>query len=265
MKAVTALVFVVAALLAVLGVFWLMQNRMLYFPAPATVAELAREPLRAWPSEADFRGLVAAPAGDPIATAIVFHGNAGHAGHRDYYLQALAPLGLRVVLAEYPGYGPRPGKPGEEALVSDAVQTIERARHEFGPPLLLVGESLGAAVAGAAGARRPDLVAGLLLITPWDRLASVGAHHYPWLPVAWLLRDRYDTVQRLAAFDRPVVVVIAANDSIVPARFGRALYAGIGGPKTLRIIEGADHNDWPARVDERWWRDTVNAALLQPR
>jgi pimeloyl-ACP methyl ester carboxylesterase len=264
-KVLTALGFALAALLAVPALLWLLQDRMLYFPAPATVAELARGPLHPWPSEADFRGLVAAPAGAATATAIVFHGNAGHAGHRDYYARALAPLGLRVILAEYPGYGPRSGKPGEDALVSDAVETIERARREFGPPLLLVGESLGAAVAGAAGARRPDLVAGLLLITPWDSLARVGAHHYPWLPVAWLLRDRYDTVQRLAGFDRPVVVAIAAQDSIVPARFGRALYTGIGGPKTLRVIEGADHNDWPDRVDQRWWHDAVDAALGRSR
>ena len=49
-------------------------------------------------------------------TAIVFHGNAGHAGHRAYYARALTPLGLRVILAEYPGYGPRAGQPGEQAL-----------------------------------------------------------------------------------------------------------------------------------------------------
>lgn len=265
MKPVTALVFVVAAAAAVLAAFWLMQGRLLYFPEPGTVAELARGPLRAWPSQADFRGLVAAPAGGASATAIVFHGNAGHAGHRDYYVRALAPLGLRVILAEYPGYGPRPGRPDEAILVADAVQTIERAQREFGPPLLLVGESLGAAVAAAAGARRPDLAAGLLLITPWDSLARVGAHHYPWLPVRWLLRDRYDTLDRLASFDRPVVVAVAAQDAIVPARFGRALHAGIAGPKTLLVIEGAEHNDWPDRVDGRWWRRAVGFALPAPR
>jgi fermentation-respiration switch protein FrsA (DUF1100 family) len=58
-----------------------------------------------------------------------------------------------------------------------------------------------------------------------------------------------------------VLVVVAAEDSIVPARFGRALYAGLAGPKRLVVIEAADHNDWPARVDAGWWRAAVAFAL----
>src|SRR5690606_25130066 len=118
----------------------------------------------------------------------------------------LVPLGVRVVLAEYPGYGPRTGKPGEAAFVADAVETVERVHREYGGDLLLVGESLGAAIAAAAGAHHRARVAGLILVTPWNRLADVGAHHYRWLPVRWMLRDRYDVVQSLATFDRPVVV-----------------------------------------------------------
>ncbi len=62
-----------------------------------------------------------------------------------------------------------------------------------------------------------------------------------------------------------MVVALAADDSIVPARFARALYAGINGPKKLLVIEGAGHDDWPARVDERWWRDAVGFALARSR
>jgi len=129
--------------------------------------------------------------------------------------------------------------------------------------MLLLGESLGAAVAAAAGARHRDLTAGLLLITPWDRLAHVGSHHYPWLPVKWMLRDDYDTLANLAAFDRPVVVAVAERDSIVPAHFGTALHAALGGPKLLVVIKASDHNDWPDRVDASWWRAAIAFALGQ--
>jgi pimeloyl-ACP methyl ester carboxylesterase len=95
------------------------------------------------------------------------------------------------------------------------------------------------------------------LITPWERLAQVGAHHYPWLPVRWMLRDEYDSVARLARFDRPVLVAVAERDRIVPARFGTALHAGLGGPKRLVVIEGSDHNDWPERVDAVWWGEAM--------
>jgi hypothetical protein len=250
----------VACLLVVAAIFW-SQDRLLYFPMAAPVEQLAGGDLQAWPSAQDFRGLVAAPTGPVRGTAIVFHGNAGHAGHRAYYAQSLRLLGWRVILAEYPGYGPRAGKPGEASLVADAEETVARAQRQYGGPLLLIGESLGAAVAAAAGAGRRELVAGLILITPWDRLAHVGSFHYPWLPVRWMLRDGYDTVRRLAGFDRPVVVAVAEHDRIVPARFGTALHAALGGPKHLVVIAASDHNDWPDHVDAAWWRRAVALAL----
>lgn len=246
--------------MAVAALAWL-QNHLLYFPSRATVAQLERSGLRAWPSAAEFRGLVAEPAGAARATAIVFHGNAGHAGHRGFYAAALLPQGLRVILAEYPGYGPRGGELGEASFVADAQQSIALAQRLYGAPLIVIGESLGAAVAAAAAPRQADSVAALLLITPWDRLEEVAAHHYPWLPVRSLLGDRYDSAAHLAAFGKPVAVVVAEHDHIVPARFGAALHAALPGPKRLVTVPGAGHNDWPDRVDAAWWRDALAFVL----
>jgi pimeloyl-ACP methyl ester carboxylesterase len=251
--------------LVALGGPALMQDRLLYFPARASVAAMQTANLRAWPAADEFRGLVAAARGEVRATAIVFHGNAGHAGHRDYYAAALTPLGLRVILAEYPGYGPRDGAPGEASLVADAAASIALAHRQFGAPLLVVGESLGAGVAAAAAARQRDQVAGLMLITPWDRLQHVASHHYPWLPVKWLLRDPYDSAAHLAGFGRPVLVVVAERDDIVPARFGEALFRGLDEPKQWRVVAQAGHNDWPARVDAGWWRQALDFLLGAPR
>lgn len=255
-----ALLWIVGLGLGLLALIYVWQDRLLYFPARATVEQLAGLGLRPWPSAQGFRGLVAEPQGIARGTVIVFHGNAGHAGHRAFYAQALAPLGFRVILAEYPGYGPRSGKPVEASLVADAGETVALAHGQYGGPLLLMGESLGAAVAAAAGVHHRERLAGLVLITPWDRLANVASHHYPWLPVRWLLRDRYDTAARLAHFDRPVMVIVAEQDSIVPARMGKALHATLGGPKRLMTIDGAGHNDWLDRVDATWWRKATDLA-----
>ena len=97
------------AALALLAAFVVWQHRLIYFPQRAPPAEWAPPGLAPWPSAQEPRGLAAAPHGTPRATAVVFHGNAGHAGHRAVYAQRLAQLGLRVILAEYPGYGPRDG------------------------------------------------------------------------------------------------------------------------------------------------------------
>jgi uncharacterized protein len=261
MRLMGAVFWVAIVSVLFLAIIFLWQDRLLYFPTQTTVERVAIAGLRAWPSSQDFRGLVAEPTGVVRGTAIVFHGNAGHAGDRAFYAHALTPLGLRVILAEYPGFGPRAGRLGETSLVADASETVALAHRQYGGPLLLIGESLGAAVAAAAAARQRDLTTGLLLITPWDRLAHVGSHHYPWLPVKWLLRDDYDTQARLVKFDRPVVVVVAEHDSIVPPHFGAALHAALAGPKQLVMIKGVDHNDWPDRVDAAWWRTAITLTL----
>ncbi len=257
MKLTGFMLWLALACLIVLAGIAIFQERLLYFPDKAAVADMVSGQLRAWPAEQDFRGLVAEPVGAVRATAIVFHGNAGHARHREFYAAALTRLGLRVILAEYPGYGPRGGALGERSLVDDAEQTIALAHRLHGPPLLVIGESLGAGVAAAAGARQRDKTAGFLLITPWDRLDHVAAYHYPWLPVHWLLRDRYDSVTHLASLGRPVLVAVAARDNIVPARFGAALYEALPDPKRLAVVEAAEHNDWVEHVDEAWWRKAM--------
>jgi pimeloyl-ACP methyl ester carboxylesterase len=260
--AAAALGLVLASAL-LLGGPALMQERLLYFPAKVSVAQASAGGLQPWPGAQDFRGLLVPAAGTARGTAIVFHGNAGHAGQRGHLAAALAGTGLRVILAEYPGYGPRDGALGEASLVADAIETIALAQRQFGP-LLVVGESLGAGVAAAAAARQREAVAGLMLITPWDRLEHVASFHYPWLPVRWLLRDQYDSAAKLAGFDRPVLVVVAQHDDIVPARLGEALFEGLAGPKQLRVLPFAGHNDWPARVDADWWQQSIEFLLGAP-
>ncbi|MBP8786365.1 MAG: alpha/beta fold hydrolase [Azonexus sp.] len=241
------------------------QDHLLYFPTSAPLAEVVAEARRGglepWPDANDFRGLLRKPRAEARGTLVFFHGNAGHAGHRGWVAEALANAGLRVILAEYPGYGPRPGQPGEAALVRDAAETLARVREQFPGPLLVAGESLGAGVAAAVAKNSPDDLSGLLLITPWDSLKQVAHHHYPWAPVDLLLHDRYDNIANLAGFRGPVAVVIAAQDSIVPAPFGEALFASLPGPKRLWAIPASDHNDWMMQVDGKWWA-AVTSFLL---
>ncbi|MFX1764874.1 alpha/beta hydrolase [Paraburkholderia sp. A1RI-2L] len=239
----------------------MLQERFIYFPERAAIEDVASDRLVAWPTMEAFRGLVAEPPGTVRGTAIVFHGNAGHVGHRSVYAAVLNRLGLRVILAEYPGYGPRGGSRDEERLVADAQETIELAHRLYGAPVLLIGESLGAGVVAAAGSHERDRIAGLMLITPWDRLEHVAAFHYPWVPFKWLVHDRYDSATHLAAFGRPVFVVVAERDSIVPARFGEALHDALCCPKQLKIVEAAEHNDWIGHVDDSWWREAIGFLL----
>jgi len=105
------------------------QYKLLYFPgSPAPSADVLRAGgLKAWPSESDCRGYVGVDEVKPAkGTIIVFHGNAGTAADRVYYVKVLSSLDYRVLLAEYPLYGGRAGAVGEKAFVKDGCETVRR-------------------------------------------------------------------------------------------------------------------------------------------
>ena len=238
-----------------------LQDSMLYYPSfhRPSPEFLAARHLRFWPADdTDYRGFISTiPKDRAKGTIIVFHGNAGTAADRDYYVQALAPLGYRVILAEYPGYGARTGKPGEATFVNDARSVLRLAFERSEKPVFLLGESLGCGVAAAVVKDTTVPIGGIILITPWDTLLSVAKGKFPWLPVRLFLRDTYDTAGNLRSFQGPIAVIGAGHDEVIPVRHAQDLYRSLSGTKKMWMITGAGHNDWPDRMDPSWWREIM--------
>jgi uncharacterized protein len=259
----SALLILAAIYGGLTGLASLFQDHLISLPqtlsADAVESRAAALGLVPWPAgQADVRGFLAdAPATGTKGTVIVFHGNAGTALGRAYYVDSLTRLGYRVILAEYPGYGVRPGKPSEQAIVSDAAHTVRIASRTYGPPLFLVGESLGAGVVAAAAAQNDLDIQGLVLITPWDTLPNMAQSAYWFLPARWLIRDRYDSLQNLKLYRGRTAVVLAAEDEIVPTRLTQNLYQSLTQEKRLWTLPGAGHNDWPALVANDFWTQVM--------
>jgi pimeloyl-ACP methyl ester carboxylesterase len=252
---------------ALLLAAYLWQRRMIYFPDTARPSEghCRALGLRFWPDPGDgYRGFIglAAPAGKK-GLVVVFHGNAGGAADRAYYVHALAPLGYRVVLAEYPGYGGRRGGLGERPFVADAKETVRRASEAFGGPLFLVGESLGCGVVAAVAADPAIPVEGVVMITPWDSLPAVAQALYGNLPLQRLVRDKYDNVRNLQAYKKPIAVAVAEQDEIIPHANSLRLYESLAAPKRLWVFKGAGHNSWPVGPSEAWWREVMDFVSAQ--
>ena len=254
-------------LIIVCGMYFL-QDFFIYHPNrsnPETIAQLAQNKnLRIWPDTIDtYRGFLSeSKSNQSRGTMIVFHGNAGMALDRLYFTTALSRLHYRVLLAEYPGYGARSGKTGERQLTADAVETIRLALTEWGPPIFLLGESLGCGVVCTAVAKTNAPIDGVALITPWDTLPNLAQHQYWFLPARWIVRDRYDNVANLANYQGPVAIIMAGQDEIIPNRLTRRLYGALSGPKRLWTFARAGHNSWPAGAQESWWGEMMS--FLQP-
>ncbi len=239
-----------------------MQNKFLYFPNDEwpSQAMLSAENLALWQSgKADYRGLVAAqdaPASG--GTLVLFHGNGGTAFDRNFYREPFTDLGFRVLLAEYPKYGGRPGKVGEKPFVSDALETVRLAHAEFGDPLYLVGESLGCGVAAAVAGQTDVPIAGIILITPWDTLAAVAKSLFPFLPVSLVLTDKYDSINNLKDFPRRIAVVAAEQDEILPVKHAYNLFDHLPeSRKKMWVIPNAGHNDWPFYTDASLFQEVT--------
>ncbi len=244
------------------GGTYAMQERMIYYPekTPPKEEMCAAMGLRFWPGQgrADYRGFVSPAASlESKGTIVVFHGNAGSALDRGYYVAALEPRGYRVLLAEYPGFSGRPGKLGEGPIVKDGQATVKLAYEQYGGPLYLWGESLGAGVAAAIVADVAVPVLGVVMLTPWDTLPNLAQAIFWFLPVRWLIRDQYDSMKNLANYRGRVALLVAENDEVIPKRHGIRLYESIKGSKKLWEFRRAHHNTWPAGSREAWWDEVL--------
>ena len=85
----------------------------------------------------------------------------------------------------------------------------------------------------------------------------MGRIHFPLLPVTWLLRDRFSSIDRISKVRSPVLVIAGTRDGIVPIEQSRRLYDAAPSTKELVIIEGADHNDAELVAGEQVIRATV--------
>ena len=239
-----------------------MQYNMLYYPDSRmpSESELTAKGLQFWPTgPTGYRGYISTGGIKNVkGTIVVFHGNAGTAVDRDYYLPPLGPMGYQVILAEYPGYGRRKGKLGEQSFVNDAKGTLQIVTEKYKGPIFLLGESLGCGVVAEVAKDTPLSIAGVILITPWKTLLAVAEDYYPYLPVGWFMKDRYDNVENLKSFQGKIAVVGAEQDEVVPVRHAKELFTLLPKDKRMWIIKGAGHNDWSMLIDMSKWREIMD-------
>jgi len=170
-------------------------------------------------------------------------GNGGNRAGRVDLARRLGDRGLSMLLVDYRGYGGNPGSPSEDGLAADADAAV-RALIELGHPLdrtIFFGESLGTGV--VAGLQQRHRPAGIVLRSPFTDLADVGRHHYPWLPVRALLRDRFPVLDPIATSDVPVTVIYGDRDGVVPTELSVRVANSAPSLVERVVLEGADHND----------------------
>jgi pimeloyl-ACP methyl ester carboxylesterase len=185
----------------------------------------------------------------PGAPLVLYFG--GNAEEVSWLLDELPrrDTGAAWLLIDYRGYGSSEGQPSEQALAADALVWYDHFAASS-PRIVAFGRSLGSGVAVRLAAERP--LAGLVLVAPFDSMVEVGKRHYPFLPVSWLLKHRFDSLGLAPKITTPLLCIVATHDEVIPAEHAKRLYDAWGGAKqwvelaaTHNTIDG--HPDyWPA-------------------
>jgi hypothetical protein len=234
---------------AIAVVVFLVQDRLLFYPQP--LLGKATAPPR-WSLEAvrlqardgtPLAGVLVKPPVERAPLVIYYGGNAEEV--TAYAGLAAETYGDRaVLLLNFRGYGESGGKPGERALVADALEAFDWAsqRADVDPGrIALHGRSLGTGVAVQVAAARPARC--VVLTSPFDSARDIAKGIYPWLPVGLLLRHPFDSAALAPSIRQPALFLMGEADDIIPMSHSEKLAATWGGQADRVVLRGFGHND----------------------
>jgi len=183
------------------------------------------------------------PAAAGRQTILYLHGNGGHIGHRGGKVRAYLDAGYGLLLLSYRGYAGNPGKPTEEGLYADgdAAMAFLAGTGVQSSRVVLYGESLGTGIAIELAIKYD--VNAAVLEAPYSSIPDVAQHHYFYMPVRYLVRDRFDSTEKIARVEEPILVVHGGKDRVVPMKFGKKLFDTAREPKSFLQLATAGHND----------------------
>jgi fermentation-respiration switch protein FrsA (DUF1100 family) len=249
-----AILLVVIAYLGLLLLLRLNESRLIYFPGSVRRLTDAPAELQLPVRRAAIRtedgltlGSWVIPAG-PDSTGywvLICHGNAGNLSEfgRPAHYAGLRTLGLSLLAFDYRGYGESEGTPSEAGLYRDADAAYQYLRGGLRVPperIIVFGHSLGSAVAVDLASRVP--AAGLILDGALTSVIERGAELYPYVPVRWIGRSRFSSIDKISRVSIPKLFLHARADDVVPLAHGRRLFEAALPPKTFVELNGG-HGD----------------------
>ena len=174
-------------------------------------------------------------------TLLIFHGNAGDLSNRIYKLNELNKLEINILLISWRGFSGNKGSPTEKNLYKDAEAAIKwlNKKDVSNNQIILYGESLGTGIA-VEMAKKNDFNS-IILESPFTSIENSAKIYYPYLPVKYLLKDRYDTISKINMVKSPIMIMHGEKDDVVPFSMGKKLFEKANNPKHSYFTSTDDH------------------------
>ncbi len=222
------------------------QRSMIYFPdkskpAPVQGAEIVKVIAR---DNQKLESWYFAPKDKTKPVIVFFHGNAGNYSHRLYKVQYYLDAGYGVLLTEYRGYGGNSGEISEQGFYSDGRAYIDwlMSEKDFkSERIVIYGESIGS---GAAVQMAVEYdVGGLILEVPFSSLLEIASKQYPFVPVKYLLKDRFMNIEKIGNINTPLLILHGNKDKIIPFASADKLFKAAKQPKKFIDFPDGEHNN----------------------
>ena len=174
-------------------------------------------------------------------TLVFFHGNAGDLSNRIYKLNELDKLNINILLISWRGFSGNEGYPTEKNLYEDAEAAIKwlNKKKVSNSQIILYGESLGTGVAVEIASK--NNFNSIILESPFTSIENSAKIYYPYLPVSFLLKDRYDSISKIKKINSPILIMHGRKDDIVPFFMGKKLFEKANSPKDSYFTDIDDH------------------------
>ena len=174
-------------------------------------------------------------------TILFLHGNAGNLDNRIDKLNSLGSMDINFLIISWRGYSGNPGNPSEEGLYKDAMGSINWLNKKgiSNNQIILYGESLGTAIATEIG--QNDNFAGIILEAPFTSMVDMGQKIYPIFPVKFLLKDKYESKNKIKNIKSPILIMHGEVDKIVPFWMGKKMFELANEPKYSYFSKYDDH------------------------
>jgi uncharacterized protein len=174
-------------------------------------------------------------------TILFLHGNAGSLENRIHKINHFKDININFLIIAWRGFSGNKGKPSEEGLYEDARSAVKwlKSNGIKEQDIIIYGESLGTGVAIEIGQNKK--FAGIILESPFTSMIAAGKDKYPYLPVSFLLKDKYENDKKIKNIKSPILVMHGMVDNIVPFHMGNEIYNLANEPKHSYFTEYDDH------------------------
>ena len=174
-------------------------------------------------------------------TLVFFHGNAGTLENRIHKINHFKEMNINFLIISWRGFSGNLGKPSEKGLYEDGESAINwlKGKGLKDNDIVLYGESLGTGIVTHVAQNRK--FAGIILESPFTSMVDAAKNVYPYFPIRFLLKDKYESDKKIKNFKSPILIMHGEADKIVPFWMGKKMYELANEPKYSYFSEKDNH------------------------